>query len=544
MTTSTGRDRGQVLVIVAVGIVIFLGFAALVVDVGMAYATQRHERNLTDSSSLAGAQELQQPTSRSVTAADRSDARRTAMTNLMNELAPGDPLPACGYNADFTDCAVPSTDYVVSMRTPSTLCVTCDAERSLLVSLEKQDVGTFFAGLFGQNEWDIRQTSVAGLVFEGKFAVITLRGPRAGNVNQNDPDISVGGGSLLEVKNGDIGSNTNMVISGSGSAVTLEPGFKAFHFDKPQAWVGNPAAKPIPNPVPDPNYMIPVPPSGTPIFDNEAAATDTVANCAVEIAKIQSVGTYESIGGLPLSDPTNLTCFKPGIYNFEFGTGAGGGGGPAGACNQNPETCVMEPGVYWLEEGMDIGGFVIGGYEAGQPGVALVFNECDTDPRCKFKGNNAKMISFNAGSRFGVSVPGLGQEATAAMLGGTVPVQTTGLTPEIPLTIVVKKDPVCTVGVTEPSNTCSTENNTLNIAGGGKLYLAGVQYAPTDNVQISGGSAGFGYAGQIIAWTVKYDGGTHIRQFFPNPQGNGILRLDEACSGAGTNSMSNSACHP
>jgi hypothetical protein len=33
------RERGQILVIVAVGLTVFLGFAALVVDVGMAYAT-------------------------------------------------------------------------------------------------------------------------------------------------------------------------------------------------------------------------------------------------------------------------------------------------------------------------------------------------------------------------------------------------------------------------------------------------------------------------------------------------------------------------
>ena len=33
------------------------------------------------------------------------------------------------------------------------------------------------------------------------------------------------------------------------------------------------------------------------------------------------------------------------------------------------------PGVYYLKEGMDVGGRVIGGYEPGQPGVALMFDE-------------------------------------------------------------------------------------------------------------------------------------------------------------------------
>ena len=129
------RERGQILVIVAVGLTVFLGFAALVVDIGMAYATERYQRNLTDSASLAGGQELQQPGTRTVTADDRTDAREIAMTNLMNELAPGDPLPGCGttYTVDFADCNIPGTNYFVSMATPSPLCVTCDEDRSLMV---------------------------------------------------------------------------------------------------------------------------------------------------------------------------------------------------------------------------------------------------------------------------------------------------------------------------------------------------------------------------------------------------------------------------
>lgn len=65
------------------------------------------------------------------------------------------------------------------------------------------------------------------------------------------------------------------------------------------------------------------------------------------------------------------------------------------------------------------------------------------------------------------------------------------------------------------------------------MALAGVQYAPTDNVVISGGSAGAGDVGQIIAWTLKYDGGTTINQRYPGSTGNGILRIDAACSGPG-----------
>jgi hypothetical protein len=53
---------------------------------------------------------------------------------------------------------------------------------------------------------------------------------------------------------------------------------------------------------------------------------------------------------------------------------------------------------------------------------------------------------------------------------------------------------------------------------------------PTDNVAISGGSAGYGQVGQIIAWTLFYAGGTHINQEGPADEGVGILRLDAACT--------------
>jgi hypothetical protein len=71
------------------------------------------------------------------------------------------------------------------------------------------------------------------------------------------------------------------------------------------------------------------------------------------------------------------------------------------------------------------------------------------------------------------------------------------------------------------------------MAGGGSLGLIGVQYAPTDNVRISGGSSGTGEVGQIISWTLTYEGGTRINQHYPGTTGNGILRVDAACTAPG-----------
>lgn len=530
---TTRRERGQVLVIVAVGLVVFLGMAALVVDIGMVYATQRHERSLTDASSLAGAQELQQVGTRAVTAGDRTDARTQAMTTLMDDLVPGwSALPACGFNADFTDCAIPGSTYMVSMRTPATLCVDCDPERSLLVSLERQDVPTFFAVLFGQNGWDIRQTSVSGISYAGRYAVITLRPPKSGFPSQNDPNIDVNGsGSALTVVNGDIGTNTNLVNSGT---VTLDAGFRVSHYDQPQAWVSPPTGHPISTLIQDPNYTIPSEVGAAGPWTSLADADMTDAECLAEIALIPD--NYD-LGGQVVNelDPAtdDVTCYKPGIYNVSLE-------------GSNGEFILLTPGVYFLNKGADLNSnWVIGGWDPGQPGVALVLNECNPGGggNCALQGQASYSMLLNAGTAFGD--PSGVTAAPAETVSGT-PVVTSGVTPnEIGLTLIVRKDPICVVAAFEPSPNCSPpRNNTLTLAGGGNVFLAGVQYAPTDNVVFTGGSSGNGYVGQIISWTVKYAGGTKVRQVYPGGEGNGILRIDEACSGAGPNGMSNAACSP
>ena len=47
-------EKGQAVIFLVVGLVVFLGFIALAVDGGMAYSDRRHAQNSADSASLAG----------------------------------------------------------------------------------------------------------------------------------------------------------------------------------------------------------------------------------------------------------------------------------------------------------------------------------------------------------------------------------------------------------------------------------------------------------------------------------------------------------
>ena len=97
------------------------------------------------------------------------------------------------------------------------------------------------------------------------------------------------------------------------------------------------------------------------------------------------------------------------------------------------------------------------------------------------------------------------------------------------MTLIVKKDPLCVVASID---SCPDENQNkqLNLPGSGNLFVFGVQYAPTDNVAISGGSGSNGYLGQIWAWTVQYTGGSNINLVGAGDPKAGVLRIATPCS--------------
>jgi hypothetical protein len=146
------------------------------------------------------------------------------------------------------------------------------------------------------------------------------------------------------------------------------------------------------------------------------------------------------------------------------------------------------------------------------------------------------VFAINAGTKFPPTSTG-GVKADPAIDWAGQPVVTSGPsspTPPILISILVNKDPDCFVPTSppwqEPAVCNAMDNQTTNIAGGGGIVLEGVQYMPTDNAVISGNSTSNGRIGQIISWTLKYSGGTHINQEGQANQGPGILRLDAACT--------------
>jgi Flp pilus assembly protein TadG len=549
---SRHREQGQVLVLFAGALVVLVGVAALAVDVALVYSLQRYERTVADSAALAGAQDLVTKNTRAnPTPSQQRDARRDALELAARTLG-GSAAPTCNPNNDIVNCPITGTQYSVSVRTPSPSAMDVNPLRAVQVTVRQADVPLTFARLLGQHDWNVAITSVAGIGFGSRYALITLRPPapsRNNNSDNNQDDISVNGGTVVTIT-GDIGSNTNAVIagqsaSGQNSRIVFPSNtdYRLDHYDWYEAWTEPPIGHPILSLIPDPGYPFP---SRTNV---QPGGQDT-ANCQAAINAAIAAG-YK--GHSSSSDSTqtyalttsNTTCWKPGSYSYDIGDSQHGKSG-------NSTTILLEPGVYFLDAGLGITGTLIGGYTPGSydsatgvpndhTGVALIFPEALNLNNGAFAGNNATLVALNGGSCVDAGNPGNCKSiATPAVAPDGTALQVTFKSPSegdvvVPETLLVKKDAACAVQPPPYPAACDDQHNkTINLPGGGSLFLAGVQYAPSDHVFIGGGSSGSGFLGQIVAWTVKYDGGSQIGEIYPGNVGNGTLRLDAACTGPNT----------
>ena len=568
--------RGQVVPLFALFLVVLLGFSALAIDVSGAYSARRTYRSIADAAALAGAQDLQIPGTRTVSALERRTARQRALDSVRSQLGNTGALPAActpgspAYDIDITDaCVLPGTTYHVSIRAgvyagqaQPIACVNCDPARSVQVGLRNAAYQLTFARVLGQSTWNVGIVSVAGLGFARSYAVVTLRPPKATGSTFSVNDIVLSGtNTTVYIRNGDVGSNANMDYAGLNAVMSIDSGYGMYYFDPyfaPQ-WYSSPPMPPnqivqrIPELIEDPNYRYPDM-TGAPLFD-DARASNYAAEAAVDradtdpacLTDAQSIDpTRYTFMTAMLLTPDRIYCYNPGIY--QSGTGSRNAQIAVGT----GDLAILRPGAYYLKSGLDVGGRLVGGWSPGAPGVALMFDESGPGncSQCVFSGNNALTIALNAGTKFPRGTPGTG--ATAAIDWSGTAVQTSGPfspTPPVLMTILVRKDTngpggtqACVVPTSapfiEPSGCQDGKNQTINIAGGGQLDLEGVQYAPTDNAAISGSSDGNGTVGQIISWTLSYSGGTTLNQEGSGAQGPGILRLDAACTAPGT------ACNP
>jgi Flp pilus assembly protein TadG len=515
------NEKGQILPLFAVLLIGLFAMAALAIDVSGTYAARQAYRTAADAASLAGAQDLQVVNSRAVTAAQYTAARGDAQKSLEGQF--GD-SSACVLTGNRSTCTFTNLAYQFNIITPLPVgaCASCDVARSVQVNVGNPNYSLSFAHALGFGAFRIASTAVAGLQFNHSYAIVTLRPPSSAAIS-GVRDIEVGSNVHVVVSTGDVATNANMIYGGSTALMVLDPGYNMFYYDPSNGpfWSSppDPPATKILDLVPDPIYPIPLR-TGAPIGSVDSAG------CAAIASAVQSNPNYAPAvpmaGGVP--DMTKITCYTKGTFAAEVKIDNGSLG-------------IFEPGLYFFDGGLNAQGSVIGGYTPSSEGVAFVFPETQgTMFKNRTGGGGSSLtqiVSLNAGTRY--LNPG-GIEATAArnFTGGFV--QTNSASPKL-MTIIVPPDANCPViypMVASCTNVEENKNIAIDLSGGSGVYLAGVQYAPSDNISVAGNSTAGGYIGQIWAWTLKYVGNSVINQEGDSNQGPGTLRLDAACTAPGT----------
>lgn len=579
-------ERGQILVLGVLMLFVLIGIAGMAIDISGAFLEQRWERSVADSSSLAGAQDLQKADRQLPDNTDRGRARSHAMDVLVTSLKASS-KPATDVTSPCLQvggCALPGTPYVVSIHAgvegtlpPPTCLSDCDARRAVQVRISRctpqgngsctPNYALTFSRVFpGFSTWNVTAASVAGIVHARQVGVVTLRPPKPRNngSDANENDLSIDGNNTkVIVGDADVITNTNVLCSGTGAEIDLDDsqGFAIYHYDAYRQWDGStgtssglclnpPPGVPITSPVNDPGYTFPPRPTDPRFIyakgpnsdpNNQAKGTDAGhpgfdANYATRCSTQQGLvpPAYRELKtNLRASDSANVTaiCLRPGIYNYKIDAKDPSSG--------NPAVFLLEPGVYLLDYGADISSTLIGGYVGGQPGVTLVLGEANTangSPGQMITSSPTSVLALNFGTRYCPlplvdPCPVTGASWAAPAVGGGGPVQTNDAsgTP-IPITVMVVPDPNCTV-IGYDSTICNeNQNKTLKLTGGGNIFLAGVQYAPSDNVELKGNASQGAEVGAMWAWTLKFTGGTVYRIQASNPQMIGNLRLVRACS--------------
>ena len=530
---------GQVLVITAVMMTVLIGITALAIDVSASLLAERSQRSVADAAALAGAQSLQKPDSREFPGAAEQAAAQANALHVLEERLGGTAGAGNCYVA--AGCDLTGTPYRVSIQTPSPSCIDCVPRRAVQVSVWQPNFGLTFGRLMGPESWTVRSTSVAGMVVAPQYGLVTLRPSelRPNGSDANVDDLVVTGGSKVVVGNADIATNSNAVCSGgaSGSEIDVEvdAGFDIHHFGAGAAWIDPPGECVDPPPgfqvttlVADPEYPIPSS-AGVVTYDPAEDGEADPATC--EAQQLVVPDAYRELKTLrPINDPTqvSVTCLRPGVYKDKVIVQDPSSG--------LPNAVLLLPGVYFFEAGLDIASTVIGGYEANQPGVALVFLEAKNSsgiPGRFTTSSNTSLVALNFGNLYcppgGPACPAGAEWADPADGPGGIPVQTPEPNPTV-MTVMVVPDPACDVVSPPPSACNENDNKTLSLTGGGNIYLAGVQYAPSDNATLKGNSGQESDVGAFWAWTMTFDGGTTFNLTSRIPQSAGVLRLDPACS--------------
>ena len=572
-TTDSGSgERGQVLALSALFMVVLLISASLAVDYASWLSARRDFQGVVDAAAIAAAAQLPAPGFGTVSAQQQQDAATDALVYLSDHLGWGIArATAQGNTAQFLNQAAPyvvtsgSTKYCVWIWTPTPIGsentgtdVQCQPNAQVLYSPAnypasshrvfvriQQPRPTFFAGIAGFSSEIVSAIGVAGTAHTA-YAVISLK-TRLGNPD-NQLGLTISGSTTyLTIPFGDVGSNYGGTCDSASNA-----GAVTFTNSALEQTVDLQEPSPISSclnsnvtggtiqrlpdyPIADPAYFAPLPTWCTGALSGEcsepsgagtaswpfppAANYPSCAN-ATDITKHQitkcTSGTFTVYPGKYelISVPNGATAIlSPNCFGSPADLAANPLHTPPDSdCITNGRAGVF----YFASNASQAGISVANGGKLYGCGVLTIFDPNETGGTGKMQfdvsGSNAEVRMNDSTVPGGCSMkydPGnLAGTTSYVWYGYNQPFQN-------PVTMWVRPN-----GNGYNMSGSGNGSHVINFHAGAALFEGGAIYGPQDNTQVSGGPSGSG-VGQIVSWTVTYTGGAQITETF---QGPGISR--------------------
>ncbi len=254
--TGTARryENGQVMILLVLGFVGLLGFAALAIDIGMLYSDRRIAQNAADAAALAGAGRAGQQLKTlfvddwdcgSGFNAAKSDAKDTAIEQAL-------------FNQFVITRTLGITENVVTVAC-STGGSASDNYLDVRVRIDKQTPSTFSHMIFGgqlANTVEAVARVTPKTPFAGGASIVSLTSNCGSHF---DKGIVFGGNGDTTIDGGGIHSNSCLTLNGSSGNIQVNGGGIEYDADDVYKNNGGMTVSPAPGPVGDKVVLDPLP---------------------------------------------------------------------------------------------------------------------------------------------------------------------------------------------------------------------------------------------------------------------------------------------
>lgn len=455
--TAAPDERGQIIVIVAVGFVVILMFLAVLFDGGSALVRRRQLQDAGDAAALAAANAIQVGNPRGCSGTIGGTVPRTSVAQ-----AARDSLAA---NLPWMD--------------PATAVITCDpAYDDWAVSVRLDTVAPrFFGGIIGDPlQVHSRSVAVNGQIRGTNYAILELdpANPSWPNGRRGCPSMLLSGGPSVTLEGTVHLNSACLAASGGALATNGNAATLTMLNDAKIRMVGGyaPAALTI---SPEPVTGV------TPVKDPLAGLPP------IDVASMP----VRQNNKLTLNN--TLMVLQPGVYK-------------GGVQLKNSSTALLEPGIYVFQGGgLDIGAQA--SVYSVKPGV-LATTPLTWATDCPAA--TCGVLLFNTkGATTAMGQLTVGAGATMYVRSYNPLAQSGGVTDYDNMLIWQDALPV-------PTNTYEQPEVALN--GGGTVKIDGTVYTPSARVAMGGGAGGGGGSTnltlQFISWDIDFRGNSNFTFYF------------------------------